>query len=84
MKPITVAILGGAVLASAGYFLGTQQSTSEPNRLGVPTYEAGGEDRDCGDFSTHAQAQAFFEASGSGDPHGLDGDDDGEACESLP
>lgn len=40
----------------------------------------------CADFSTHAQAQAAFEACGgvSNDIHNLDGDDDGQACESLP
>ena len=40
-------------------------------------------DKDCRDFSSHAQAQAFFEAQGAGDPHRLDGDDDGVACEQL-
>lgn len=39
--------------------------------------------RDCGDFSTHTQAQAFFEHHQPGDPHRLDGDGDGVACESL-
>lgn len=46
------------------------------------SYSSG--DRDCGDFSTHAQAQAYFEANGPGDPSGLDRDGDGEACETLP
>lgn len=41
-------------------------------------------DRDCSDFSSHAEAQAFFEDAGPGDPHGLDRDGDGEACETLP
>lgn len=41
-------------------------------------------DRDCTDFSTHNQAQTFFEDEGPGDPHGLDRDDDGVACETLP
>lgn len=41
-------------------------------------------DRDCGDFKTHAEAQAFFSAAGPGDPHKLDSDGDGLACESLP
>jgi len=40
-------------------------------------------DKDCRDFSSHAQAQAFFEAQGAGDPHRLDGDGDGVACERL-
>lgn len=42
-------------------------------------------DRDCADFATQADAQAFMIASGPGDPHGLDGsDNDGRACESNP
>ncbi|MBT5818314.1 MAG: thermonuclease family protein, partial [Proteobacteria bacterium] len=40
-------------------------------------------DRDCGDFRTWQEAQSFFEAAGPGDPHRLDGDRDGIACESL-
>ena len=44
----------------------------------------GGVDKDCGDFSTHAQAQTFFDSAGPGDPHGLDRDEDGLACETLP
>ena len=37
-------------------------------------------------LSTHAEAQAFFEAavSAGAGGHGLDGDSDGIACESLP
>ena len=47
---------------------------------------AGGPDRDCSDFDTQAEAQAFFEQAGgpARDPHRLDGDGDGKACESLP
>ena len=43
-------------------------------------------DRDCSDFATHAQAQAFFESEGGplNDYHGLDKNKDGIACESLP
>jgi endonuclease YncB( thermonuclease family) len=43
-------------------------------------------DRDCSDFSTQAQAQKFFIDAGgpSKDPHRLDADGDGIACESLP
>jgi endonuclease YncB( thermonuclease family) len=41
-------------------------------------------DRDCSDFSSQKQAQRFFEKKGPGDPHRLDGDGDGVACESLP
>ena len=45
----------------------------------VPAYAA---DKDCGDFDTQAQAQNFFVDAGSGDPHRLDADGDGWACES--
>lgn len=55
--------------------------------LKLPTKEeqrtATGPDKNCSDFSTHDAAQRFYETAGSGDPHGLDGDSDGVACESL-
>jgi hypothetical protein len=38
-------------------------------------------DLDCSDFSTQEEAQEHLLP---GDPHGLDGDNDGIACESLP
>ncbi|MCK5027325.1 MAG: excalibur calcium-binding domain-containing protein, partial [Candidatus Pacebacteria bacterium] len=40
----------------------------------------------CGDFSTHAEAQEVYELCGgvNNDVHRLDRDNDGEACESLP
>lgn len=43
-------------------------------------------DRDCSDFSNQKQAQEFFVKKGgpSKDPHRLDGDRDGVACEALP
>jgi excalibur calcium-binding domain-containing protein len=42
-------------------------------------------DRDCSDFSTQRQAQHFFETHHPRrDPHRLDADHDGIACESLP
>jgi len=49
-------------------------------------YDPFGDDRNCGDFDTHDEAQAFFEAAGGpdSDPHRLDGDGNGVACESLP
>ncbi|ATW86868.1 micrococcal nuclease [Halohasta litchfieldiae] len=40
-------------------------------------------DYDCSDFDTQAQAQQVLDES-SGDPHRLDGDSDGFACETLP
>ena len=47
----------------------------------------GSSDLDCKDFDTHEHAQSFFIGTGgskSNDPHGLDGNHDGVACESLP
>ena len=55
---------------------GGQQETSSGSK------QAG--DKDCSDFRTQAAAQRFFDSQGPGDPHRLDGDGDGEACEGLP
>ena len=43
-------------------------------------------DRNCSDFTTQAEAQAFFLSEGgpAEDPHRLDGDGDGRVCVSLP
>jgi Excalibur calcium-binding domain len=42
-------------------------------------------DRDCADFRTQAQAQRFYKKHNpKRDPHRLDGDNDGKACEDLP
>jgi hypothetical protein len=43
-------------------------------------------DRDCSDFANQEDAQTFFVEEGgpASDPHQLDGDGDGIACESLP
>lgn len=50
---------------------------------GATAYRA---DRDCGDFATQAAAQRFFLDHGGpqSDPHRLDADGDGIACESNP
>ncbi|WP_367272899.1 excalibur calcium-binding domain-containing protein [Devosia sp.] len=39
---------------------------------------------DCSDFRTQREAQEFYERQGPGDPHRLDRDNDGIACEALP
>lgn len=43
-------------------------------------------DKDCGDFGSQKAAQLFFLANGGpgSDPHALDAEGDGLACESLP
>lgn len=80
MKKILVCVLiGGAVLGSIWWLL------SHKSRLtGIPSL-TGGKDYDCSDFSTQKEAQAFFESNGgpSNDPHRLDQDKDGVACETL-
>ena len=56
--------------------------TSQSPTTGL-RYDPDGADRNCSDFSRHAAAQRFYEAASPGDPHGLDGDGDGVACEGL-
>lgn len=68
------------------------QPPGSPNPDPTPQPPAGpcdctGVDLDCGDFSTHSAAQSCFDyckSQGYGDVFGLDGDDDGDPCESLP
>lgn len=64
-----------------------QTSTTTPTVL--PTLTPTPEPQDthnCSDFSTWREAQSFFESEGGtgSDPHNLDGNDDGVACQSLP
>jgi len=53
---------------------------------GVLLYDPLGPDRDCGEFTQWRDAQRFYEGAGGpgSDPHRLDGNNDGVACESLP
>jgi hypothetical protein len=49
----------------------------------TPTAGALG-DKDCKDFDSRKQAQRFFENHNpKKDPHNLDADDDGKACETY-
>jgi micrococcal nuclease len=59
------------------------------NSTGACKYSCTSPDRDCSDFSTHSEAQSFFNCCGftaTNDPMKLDsvGVGDGVACESLP
>jgi endonuclease YncB( thermonuclease family) len=66
----------------------TSEATQAATVIASPStgYDPYGPDRDCADFATQAQAQEFFIAAGGPDrdPHRLDGDNDGVACENLP
>lgn len=59
----------------------TRTTTAPTDGVDLPTTPPDG-DYDCGHFETHEQAQYVLERD-SNDPHGLDADDDGVACESL-
>jgi hypothetical protein len=52
---------------------------------GLPLGAEALRDRDCKDFRTQKQAQRFFKKNGGprDDPHRLDADNDGKACEEL-
>ena len=71
--------------------LDTATPVAEPSPA-VPTpstgsrYDPFGPDRDCPDFETQEEAQEFYVAAGGpqSDPHRLDRDRDGIACEDLP
>lgn len=54
--------------------------------LGISAEPAFAGDKDCSDFPTQAAAQKFFKKHGGPkrDPHRLDADHDGIACESNP
>ena len=58
---------------------------SMPSQDSMLRYDPDGPDRDCGDFDTWEQAQAFYIAAGGPgtDRHRLDGNGDGVACNSL-
>lgn len=73
--------------------VGLWQGAPEPAVAEVPNqpaqgtlrYDPFGPDRDCDEFNSQAEAQAFYVAAGgpNRDPHRLDSDRDGIACESL-
>lgn len=60
-------------------------SASASASASLPMSQAGA-DRDCSDFPNQAAAQAFYIANGgpASDPHHLDAEGDGVACETLP
>jgi len=74
---LLAAVTAASVAASSLTATTASAASSELQR-------AGG-DLDCSDFRTQAAAQSFFNSHNpSADPHGLDADGDGVACESNP
>ncbi|HEU4759134.1 MAG TPA: excalibur calcium-binding domain-containing protein [Dehalococcoidia bacterium] len=69
--------------------LPTATPTPQPSPTPTPAPEPppcatqGDRDCNCADFATQAEAQAFYERFLPADPHGLDTDRDGTACEKL-
>ena len=58
-----------------------------PTTKQQPSVNTNGEDKDCSDFATQEEAQAYFESKGgspSNNVDRLDADHDGIACKSLP
>ncbi len=72
------------VLAALGTLLATVHAVPAQAVPSVSVQRAA--DRDCGDFATQAAAQRFFLDHGGprSDPHRLDADGDGIACETNP
>jgi outer membrane biosynthesis protein TonB len=65
----------------------TPQPAITPQTASTQSSNGSGGDKDCKDFSTHAEAQAYFNSKGgsaSNNVDDLDRDHDGSACESLP
>ncbi len=67
---------------SGNTYIGQRTSGSVGRSVYARTNEVSG-DKNCSDFSTPAAAQRFFLAAGgpTRDPHGLDRDGDGNACD---
>lgn len=60
-------------------------ATATVAALAISAAPAAAGDKDCSDFNTWRQAQNFYKRHGGpkSDPHRLDADRDGIACESL-
>ena len=82
-KSTAFAVLGGLLLIAArSPLVDRAEAHPEPSPC-----DWAGPDLNCSDFATHTAAQACYEycqQQGYGDVFGLDGDNDGSACESLP
>lgn len=77
----------GAATSSVKAAAPAAPATSGTVEVGASTAKASVSvaDKDCGDFSSQAEAQVFFTAHGgpAADPHRLDADNDDVACETY-
>ena len=75
-------IVGAIAVGVLGLVLISNKSDNRPE----PPSSGLASDRDCTDFTTQREAQRFYESKGGPykDPHRLDRDGDGRACETLP
>lgn len=78
-----LAVRGVKQCASSNYGAATAASFGSSRYTRETSTSLGGADKDCSDFGSGASAQRFFLASGGpiSDPHDLDRDGDGLACE---
>lgn len=75
--------LGARGESSYGTWYIGQRTASEVGTTRYSRATSAGGGKDCGDFKSAAEAQRYFLLNGgpSNDPHNLDGDGDGYACE---
>ncbi|RSK47933.1 excalibur calcium-binding domain-containing protein [Bacillus canaveralius] len=75
---------GIALVSIVAILINGYADDSEP--VDTNPYSFKSSDHDCGDFATQEDAQLFYEASGGPDedPHDLDRDGDGMACDWNP
>ena len=71
----------GCHAGSQPYHCHNNRSSAIPRTLSIRTNAV--RDRNCADFSSWREAQSFYLRAGPGDPHRLDADNDGIACEAL-
>lgn len=73
----------GCHAGSKPYHCHRSQPTTPPSMNSTTRSDNRFGDQDCSDFRSWGEAQSFYENAGAGDPHRLDADSDGIACEKL-
>jgi hypothetical protein len=80
--PIVASRLTWVLAIAIGALLALALIAASPASSPVSISTAAAADKDCKDFDSRKQAQRFFENHNpKKDPHNLDADDDGKACE---